>query len=143
MFIQLLYTSTATQPLGEQDVNQILDSARHRNLNEGVTGMLCHGNSRFLQCLEGEQNAVDGIYNRILKDTRHDHIKLIYNTTLDRRFFGDWSMGFVDIDDLWTKVALRQILQTDQFLPEEMGPETALRLIKSLKTELTNQIIVD
>lgn len=142
MLTRLIYSSHGLQSLERGDIDQILDAARRHNLEDGVTGMLCHGNNRFLQYLEGEEVHVARIYGRIEQDPRHGDLKIIDQRALERRFFGDWSMGFVDIADLWTRFALREVTRQDQFLPEDMDSATALRLMNSLKAGLADQVIV-
>lgn len=65
MLIRLIYASLVSGRINTEDIEQILAASRRNNLVDGVTGMLCHGNSRFLQCLEGDEAKVDKIYSRI------------------------------------------------------------------------------
>lgn len=143
MLIRLIYASLEARDIGSQDIDQILTASRRNNLVDGVTGMLCHGSGRFLQCLEGDAEHVDRIYERISKDSRHKDVVVIDRGDLDRRVFGDWSMGFIDIDNILTEMTLQEITKTDGFYPETMSADTALQLIKRLKASLSDQIIVD
>ncbi len=43
-------------------LQSILDVARARNAELGITGMLVYSNARFLQVLEGEPGPLDALY---------------------------------------------------------------------------------
>ena len=140
MLTRIIYASQSTRLMNREDVDQILESARRHNVVDSVTGMLCYGNEKFLQCLEGENEQVDKIYNRILADNRHKEILLIDKQSLDRRTFGDWSMGFIDMNDSWTKIIVRQIVHEEEFVPERLDQATAFQLIKNLKYAMSDQL---
>lgn len=56
--------------------------------------MLVFVRDRFIQVLEGEQKAVEELYDRIKKDNRHKKIQILLEGHLPSRLFGNWSMGF-------------------------------------------------
>jgi len=49
----------------------------------------------FLQYLEGEGDAVGGLFNTIRSDIRHSKITLLSCHTIERRNFFDWGMSLV------------------------------------------------
>lgn len=95
MLQQLLYISTARPPAGGViDPDSILIPSRHRNLREGVTGLLFHDGRRFLQVLEGEAAAVTATFARIRQDPRHRAIVTLSRRTIAAREFGAWAMAW-------------------------------------------------
>jgi hypothetical protein len=96
--LQVIYTSTATEPFSAADLKQLLKRARMRNTSVGVSGMLIYHDGAFLQALEGQPAAVAEVFARIEKDRRHDQIQLLHRDQSfgERRVFGDWAMGFAD-----------------------------------------------
>jgi len=56
--------------------------------------MLLYREGFFIQALEGEQEVVESLYKKIAKDRRHKNVTLVYTHEIDKRGFGDWSMGF-------------------------------------------------
>lgn len=143
MLSRLIYASRETRQFANEDIDQILAASRRNNLKDGVTGMLCHGDGRFLQYLEGDKTAVQSIYDRIAGDERHTDVILIEQVNAERRIFGDWSMGFVDVNDMLTNVTLPEAGRMDEFHPEKLDAATAMQLIKNLKTNLSGQVIID
>ena len=91
---QLVYISTASQPITPGMLEDILAASRRNNAAAGVTGLLAAGGRRFLQALEGPEQAVLDAYARIKRDPRHRGFVLLTGRSSDRRAFGDWSMAF-------------------------------------------------
>jgi hypothetical protein len=92
--IRLIYVSTLSQGIDEQEISSILEASHRRNEIDGVTGMLLYSQGNFLQVLEGEEPAVLATYARICQDRRHGEIVEIVREPAEVRDFPDWSMGF-------------------------------------------------
>lgn len=95
MLIQLTYASRCAHVLGPADVKNILGVSQRNNARLGVTGALCLNNGIFLQQLEGERTAVNALYHRILKDTRHCDTGILDFSEITHRQFTGWSMGLL------------------------------------------------
>jgi hypothetical protein len=94
----MIYTSREKQEFSAPDLKRLLMSARIRNNEVGVTGILVYYAGTFLQVLEGGEAEVRTIFSRIKKDVRHGDVRIINcNVSIGRRrMFGEWSMGFAD-----------------------------------------------
>ncbi len=90
----LSYVSTACDCLKLDDINRILESSKENNRQEGITGILVYCNKHFFQILEGDENLVRELFEKISKDCRHDNVIKIQEGYLHDRNFGDWSMAF-------------------------------------------------
>lgn len=97
-FYQLLYVSGTARPMSEQDIAQILTTSRRNNGALGVTGMLLHADGAFIQVLEGEEQTVLHLADRIKRDQRHRNFMVLYEMNAARRAFADWQMGFRRLD---------------------------------------------
>jgi hypothetical protein len=82
----LTYTSRASLDLSAADLAAIQDTARHLNALDGITGLLVFDGVRFLQIVEGSEEAIDSLVDR-LRDER----------TVEERSFPDWSMELVRV----------------------------------------------
>lgn len=98
--MQLVYVSTAVQPFTEDDLLAMLVPIRIRNQLHDVTGLLVFHDGRFFQVLEGPEDAVLTIYDRIRDDRRHHDLEELYRGEVAERLFGEWSMGLVHTDGL-------------------------------------------
>lgn len=96
MLVRLLYASRATVQLDAAILDSIMEQSRRNNPRNGITGLLCHSEDIFLQVVEGGRDAICDLYNRIVTDTRHTHIRLLTYGEITERNFGGWTMGQVD-----------------------------------------------
>ena len=93
---QAIYVSTATEPLSSAQLRDLLITARQRNRNAGISGLLLYANRRFIQVLEGPEDAVRDLLKSIQKDYRHKNVDALRLEKKDKRHFPDWQMGFRD-----------------------------------------------
>ena len=92
--LQLAYISTSRQPVDQALLDDILAASRRNNVRCGVTGLLVSGGKRFLQVLEGPDQAVLATYARIQNDPRHFAFVALSTKPVEARAFGDWSMAY-------------------------------------------------
>jgi uncharacterized membrane protein (DUF373 family) len=92
--LQLSYISTATRPMTTEDLTDILQVARIRNADKGITGMLLYSNGTFVQVLEGEEDDLNALLEVIKRDSRHTALHVLERKQIARREYPDWTMGF-------------------------------------------------
>jgi hypothetical protein len=61
--------------------------------------MLLHTSGSFFQVLEGDESTLLKLYSTISSDPRHLKVTKIIHEPIAKRAFGDWTMGFSDIDE--------------------------------------------
>ena len=93
--IRMIYASRISPNFGPADVHDILNTSRRNNPPLGLTGLLVFADGFFLQALEGARSRVNLLYARILRDPRHSESAVLSYKGIDKRAFGDWSMGYV------------------------------------------------
>ncbi|MBT2246419.1 MULTISPECIES: BLUF domain-containing protein [Sphingobium] len=91
---RLLYISTARAILPATELDELLLKSREANSRAGITGLLIVGGRRFLQVLEGADEAVFATYERIMRDPRHFALVKLHDKQVESRSFGTWDMGF-------------------------------------------------
>lgn len=89
----LVYKSNASEDMPLEKIQEIVRVSQKNNAAIRVTGMLMYIEGNFLQVLEGEQEIVENLYHKIVKDSRHLGIKKILGGPIDKRSFPKWSMG--------------------------------------------------
>jgi len=97
--IRLTYLSRAAQPFSADDLLTLLSVCHRNNTARGLTGMLLYGNGTFLQCIEGEEAAVDQLMQTLAADPRHTDIQTVRRESITTRLYRDWSMGFERVTD--------------------------------------------
>lgn len=75
-----------------EDIAGILRQAIARNGIEGITGLLYAEEDLFLQAVEGPDDSVGDLLDRLRTDPRHRNIKVLVDRPIDAREFGDWTM---------------------------------------------------
>jgi len=88
------YTSSAIHGTTVADLEQLLLSAREKNAELGVTGVLLFHDGSFFQYFEGPPAAVEEIYARIRRSPMHRGIIELVRKPIRSRSFGGWLMGF-------------------------------------------------
>jgi hypothetical protein len=92
----LLYVSRSLLRLPDQggEVDRIVTVARRENERLGVTGALVFTRAHFAQVLEGEQQAVETLMERIRRDPRHTDVNVVSAGPREGRLFPHWSMAY-------------------------------------------------
>ncbi len=98
--ISLAYVSIETRPMSKQDIMDILNTARTHNAELNITGMLLYRDGYFIQALEGDEQDVIALYEKIAEDKRHQNMLTVHREEIEERSFGDWQMGFRNLDEL-------------------------------------------
>ena len=97
MLVRCLYASRAAAGTSSVILDEILAQSRRNNPAQGITGMLCVSNNVFIQVLEGGRDEVCDLYNAIVRDPRHENVRLLSYDEVTERRFGAWTMGQVNL----------------------------------------------
>lgn len=86
-----------------EDINDILADivirSEKNNLKYGITGLLFYHNGRFIQVLEGERVALEGLMSILENDDRHNNIQRIVDEPIKKRAFQEWSMDSLNLSE--------------------------------------------
>lgn len=110
MLIRLCYASQyQNTELGLlEDLRAILVTAREFNAEHEICGVLYYAKEHFFQCLEGEEQQVKAIYEKICMDTRHTVMKCFEIENIQQCRFSQWSMKYVKPDTAISKFFKKQ-----------------------------------
>ena len=93
----LTYTSRARDGLGEADVEAIHATSLTLNALDGITGMLVFNGTDFLQVVEGAEEAIDDLVQRLRADPRHHAFTVREDKFAEQRSFPDWGMALTRV----------------------------------------------
>lgn len=102
--IELVYASRSnvSRSRGNQgvepEIGRILTQSRRNNQPKQIGGVLCFGGDKFFQCLEGEREHVEQLYNKLHDDPRHRDVTLIRKRPIAQRRFKLWAMKYLTLD---------------------------------------------
>jgi hypothetical protein len=94
MLHQIVYSSAPAQKLMQSHLYMILRHARLSNKLANVTGVLIFVDGAYLQVLEGEENTLRKIFDKIKVDTRHKDVKILSDLSIEKRSFDNWEMAY-------------------------------------------------
>jgi hypothetical protein len=77
------------------EVARILRQSRESNARRNITGALYLADGTFLQYVEGMESEITALYERIERDPRHAHCRLLDHRAISGRVFKDWSMAWL------------------------------------------------
>ena len=131
MLVRCLYASRAATGTGSAILDEILVQSRRNNPAKGITGMLCVSNDVFIQLLEGGRDEVCDLYNAIVRDPRHENVRLLAYGEISQRQFGNWTMGRVDLARANPSVLLKYFKRAE-LDPFSASGEATLSLLSEL-----------
>jgi hypothetical protein len=80
----------------ENKIDEVLSSisavAQDKNRALGITGVLFYLNGKFLQVIEGRQEALEELMIKVENDKRHTEIIRLIDEPIKERSYGDWNM---------------------------------------------------
>ena len=116
----------------------MLEISRRNNALIDVTGMLVYRDGNFMQAIEGEEETILRLQEKIKRDPRHDGLITLLTQRIETRQFPAWSMGFRNLAD----PALRGMPGYSEFLNVPLtevsftnSPTRAQKLLLSFKNK--------
>lgn len=131
MLVRCLYASRPLQPLTGPFLNSILEQSRKNNPALGITGLLCVSRDLFIQVIEGGRDEVCDLFNAIVRDDRHQQVRLLIFEEIAERQFGNWTMAQVSIDKLNPAMLLKYFKRAE-LDPFEGSGKATLALLSDL-----------
>lgn len=90
----LVYVSKASSSYSLTDIDRLLLSARKRNEQHGLSGVLLYDNGDFMQYIEGPAIGLSEVYKTIAQSPMHHGIVELMREPLTVLRFPQWSMAF-------------------------------------------------
>lgn len=95
----MVYKSQAEENLDDAAIEKIVQDTKARNKKKNITGFFLYHAGEFIQLLEGEENAVKALFDKIKKDQRHRKVRVLSMEESVLRIFANWSMIYSKIKD--------------------------------------------
>jgi len=123
MLYSLIYFSTCTNLMKQEDLKLLHDQSSVFNKENDLTGMLVyvegrsvnHTEGRFMQIIEGSRFRVQRVFSKIKQDHRHHQIVILKEEAISRRNFRIWNIGF-EILDLEADKQLKEFFRLDNHI---------------------------
>ena len=82
-----VYVSSAVDLMSSDELLKLLTVSRNNNSQIGITGMLLHKDGNFIQAIEGPEDQVRKLLEKIRKDSRHRGVITLVEGYTDQRQF--------------------------------------------------------
>ena len=115
---RLIYKSKALVEVDQETVKDIIQDSQEMNKKNKISGALLATRTHYLQVLEGDFEAVNHVFFRIVSDPRHEEIQLICFVPMNKRLFEGWIMKGFGLFDL--NLELEKLLK-DKYGEEDGG----------------------
>lgn len=93
--IHVSYCSQAHLPIGQADLDRILQASQRNNQRDEITGLLTYSGEVFVQFLEGPPEALRRLMHRIQGDPRHRDMIILSEGADHDRVLPGWDMELV------------------------------------------------
>jgi len=93
------YVSTVNPALTETQIQEALDFSKNWNNDNNITGVLLYSQGNFFQVLEGGEQVVKDLFERIKADERHHNIITIFQKQIPNIQFNGYEADFISLDD--------------------------------------------
>ncbi len=113
MLHSIAYISTAND-LSQFEVNELMHTAKLKNDQLNITGILLFSDNNFFQIIEGDHLLIHELFEKIKQDTRHSDIITIFNRTMPVPFFTSFQNNYMVISRNKDYPELQQFLETLQ-----------------------------
>ena len=95
----IIYVSEYVNHDINQDLSDITNTSKSKNIDLDITGLLFHHNGKFLQIIEGEKTSLEKLMSSIEKDSRHTNIQRIIDEKISSRGYAEWNMDSFNLSD--------------------------------------------
>jgi len=92
------------------NLTNLFSTTLANNNKKDITGILLYLEGTFLQVLEGNQEDLKTLFDKIKQDVRHKDIFVIINKGIDQRIFDQYKSGFDTIESKEDLLKLQQYL---------------------------------
>jgi hypothetical protein len=94
----IVYRSKAVASVTDLDLYYLLMHARENNQAGDLSGLLLYDRGHFFQWLEGPDQALGHVWNKIRADERHAELRVLADQPIPTRLFSGWTMQFAHRD---------------------------------------------
>ena len=121
----ICYVSSAYPGITEDQLNELFTTTQKNNTASNITGLLLYQSGKFLQVLEGDDDELKNLYEKIEQDSKHNNIFVILKQKCKRRIFENYESRF-------SIVKSKEDLRTIETYLNQIEDSPNLKYIKGL-----------
>lgn len=113
------YVSTAHIDLQEQEVNVIMNQTNKFNKTRNISGILLYNDRNFFQLIEGDKKTIEDLYEKIIKDSRHQNIIKFLDKAVSKPPFDGYLTDFITDTKKYDEAKFKKYLHYIEVLSPE------------------------
>ncbi len=114
----ICYVSNTHSELRDTALEALFSETTKNNTSNNITGILLYESGNFLQVLEGDEEILKNLFDKIKADSRHRNIFVILSKTSERKIFKNYASGFSIVKSKQDLLNIKAYLdQIDQNIP--------------------------
>ena len=118
MRFAISYVSTVDRELNEKEIIEVLDWSKNWNNNHNITGLLLYSEGNFFQVIEGEEEDIKSLFERIKQDSRHHNIIKIFEREIHKEAFDGYISDFVSENTQYKRKTVENYINHIKVLDE-------------------------
>jgi hypothetical protein len=136
---EIIYVSLESEAFSDARLSELLERSRAKNRQNGITGAMAYHRREFVQLFEGEHEQVVDLYEKVLRDPRHQQVHQLWAAPIEHRNFSQWAMAYIspDASDPPKRAAYNAMLQDG--LIKSSRDTTGKKLLLNLRDEFLDQ----
>lgn len=138
MLTTLIYRSQLDSSCHSDALNVLVEQARLRNAALGITGIMLYNGQDILQVLEGSEEQVEALFQRIVMDKRHAFVVELMRDYGPRRRFENVGMLLFDLQISSPKTVLQSVLRYSKLESYIVSDDRVFKFIQSFITRENN-----
>ena len=91
--MQLIYISDLSEGASDDDIFNMIRKAQKYNIQQEISGFLISDSKHLVQLIEGSEDHVNTLFNKIKMDTRHYNVEVKFQDMTDTRTMPFFGMG--------------------------------------------------
>lgn len=99
MLRRIIYLSTASPDVSDDDIKWLFEKARKNNARDAISGLSVYHKKTFIQVLEGPSDKLSACFERIQQNPMHHSVTVVNDTQVEERVFEEWSMAYRTLED--------------------------------------------
>ncbi len=137
MLHEILYSSAATSSMTSAQLSALAIQSSESNHEGGISGCLVYHKREFMQLLEGEQDEIENLLAKIIKDSRNTNLKVIWQGPIEQRAFASWGMAFVNLEEGTKPSGIQEMIEQGLNSAQITGHHsTARELFEIIRKEM-------
>ncbi|TPN83013.1 BLUF domain-containing protein [Aquimarina algicola] len=108
------YVSTISKSISDSDIEELMKYVKLQNNDKKITGILIYSEGNFFQVLEGQEEDIKTLFDKIKKDSRHYNIIKMLDKPVKGISFSEYHSSFTIVSGHNSHDELQNFLENEK-----------------------------